>query len=674
MVRNRKEKTKGNFDAESMKECVAAILDGESIRNAAERFGLKYQTVGMYVKKFRDNPDGEHDMKLKNDTRKVFTDKQEDDLEAYLIKCSKMFYGLNNLETRKLAYEMAKMNNIDCPKNWEAPRMAGKDWLYGFMKRHPRLSLRSAEGCSIARAISFNKHNVNAFFNNYENLLKRYPELCDSSRIWNMDETKTETNQEPSRVISEKGQKQVAAAVSGERGTLVTTVLFINAAGNTIPPALVFPRVHFKSHMINGAPNGTLGLAHQSGWMTTSNFVHVMQHFIKCSGSSEKRRMLLICDNHESHLSIEAIELARANGVHILTVPPHCTHMMQPLDVGMMKPFKTYYNAAIDSWLMSNPGQRFGIYNVAACVGIAHGRAMLPQSILNSFKKTGIFPVDRHIFTDDMFAPSLVSERPNPPDETLPDEPLTCQLAASLPTVESENPPSSPQISSENFQQPIDTPSTSRCQNSTPMPSQQPGCYLSPAEIRGYPKSKLNTSSKKPREKGKSRIITDTPEKLLLEEKQINKKTQKTTNSNAERTKSIKRKLVENEKNEKTTDDENDKNSDDKVLEEPQQNFDRSELKIEDFVLVKFGTVKQKDVYYVGKIIGKCDDGDVEISFLRMSSKVNYKFFYPIVPDISSASLSEIVALLPTPSEQGSTKRQKSLLSFSVSLENFNMH
>ncbi|XP_072389688.1 uncharacterized protein [Diabrotica undecimpunctata] len=412
IVRNRKkEKTKGKFDAESMKEWVAAILDSESIRNAAKKFGLKYQTVGIYVKKFRDKPDGKHDTKLRNDTRKVFTDKQEDDLEAYIIKCSKIFYGLNNLKTRKLAYEMAKMNSIDCFKNWEAPRMSGKDWLYGFMKRHPRLSLRAAEGCSIARAISFSRHNVNAFFNNYEKLFKTYPELCDSSRIWNMDETKTETNPESSFVISQKGQKQVAAAVSSERRTLVTTVLFRNAAENTIPPALVFSRVHFKSHMINGAPNVTLGLAHQSGWMITSNFVH-------------------------------AIELARANGVHILTVPPHCTHMMQSLDVALMKRLKTYYNAAIDSWLKSYPGQRFGIYYVAACDGTAQGRTMLPQSITNSFKKT----VNRHIFSDDMFAPGLFSERPNPPDETLPDEPLTCQLAASLSTLESKKTPLSPQI------------------------------------------------------------------------------------------------------------------------------------------------------------------------------------------------------------------------------------
>lgn len=166
-------------------------------------------------------------------------------------------------------------------------------------------------------------------------------------------------------MIGQKGMKQVATAVRNERWTLVMTVLFINAAGNTMLPAMVFSRVHFKSHMINGAPSGTLGLAHHSVWMTTSNFVLVIKHFIKFSGSSEKRIMLFICDNHESHLSIE---VAMANGIHILTVPLYCTHMMQSLDVGLMKPFKTFYNAAINSWMLANPGQTFGIYNVASCV------------------------------------------------------------------------------------------------------------------------------------------------------------------------------------------------------------------------------------------------------------------------------------------------------------------
>jgi hypothetical protein len=40
----------------------------------------------------------------------------------------------------------------------------------------------------------------------------------------------------------------------------------INAMGNHVPPMLIFPRVHFKDHMIIGAPAGSIGGANPSGW------------------------------------------------------------------------------------------------------------------------------------------------------------------------------------------------------------------------------------------------------------------------------------------------------------------------------------------------------------------------------------------------------------------------
>ncbi|XP_039280433.1 uncharacterized protein LOC120350563 [Nilaparvata lugens] len=341
MVRERKlPKSKGLFDAEQMKEGVKLVLEGQSLRAAANQMGLKFQTFARYVRKIKNNQ--ETDMKARCDERKIFTDQQEKDLATFLVESAKMFYGLSTQEARKLAWEMADRNEIQCPVSREQKKMAGKDWLYEFMKHHPNLLLRAPDGCSHARAMGFNKYNVRMFFENYETILSNYPELQDPSRIWNLHETKTETNQRPSRVIAQKGIKQVSKALSGERGTLVTTALIINAAGNTMPSVMVFPRVHFKNHMIAGAPSGTLGLANQTGWMTSSNFVYVIEHFIKFSGCSKSRQMLLICDNHESHLSIEAITLAKSNGLHILTLHPHCTHMMQPLDVGLMQPFQTF--------------------------------------------------------------------------------------------------------------------------------------------------------------------------------------------------------------------------------------------------------------------------------------------------------------------------------------------
>lgn len=42
--------------------------------------------------------------------------------------------------------------------------MAGEDWAYHFMQRHPAINLRKPEATSGARAMGFNKVAVTAFF------------------------------------------------------------------------------------------------------------------------------------------------------------------------------------------------------------------------------------------------------------------------------------------------------------------------------------------------------------------------------------------------------------------------------------------------------------------------------------------------------------------------------
>ncbi|KAJ8942856.1 hypothetical protein NQ314_009918 [Rhamnusium bicolor] len=143
--------------------------------------------------------------------------------------------------------------------------------------------------------------------------------------------TKTVTGE--SRVIAERDTKQVCRVTSGEKGILVTTCAFISASGNTIPPIMVLPRVYFKDHMLVGAPPGTLGLAQPTGWMTAFLFVEIMKHFTQHTSSSLDNPSLLIFDNHESHISLEVVKLAKTYGVEILTLPPRSSNKLQPLDV-----------------------------------------------------------------------------------------------------------------------------------------------------------------------------------------------------------------------------------------------------------------------------------------------------------------------------------------------------
>ena len=69
------------------------------------------------------------------------------------------------------------------------------------------------------------------------------------------------------------------------------------------------------------------------------------------------RPVLLVMDGHGSHVSIELIEVAHANDVHLLCLPSHTTHILQPLDVGVFKSFKANFSKTCGKYLAAHPGR-----------------------------------------------------------------------------------------------------------------------------------------------------------------------------------------------------------------------------------------------------------------------------------------------------------------------------
>nr|CAI5846469.1 unnamed protein product [Callosobruchus analis] len=74
--------------------------------------------------------------------------------------------------------------------------------------------------------------------------------------------------------------------------------------------------------------------------MTTKSFVKFLEHFAKYAHASESNRVLLILDNHESHVSIDAIRFAKSQWITLLTIPPHCSNKLQPLDIAVIHHLK----------------------------------------------------------------------------------------------------------------------------------------------------------------------------------------------------------------------------------------------------------------------------------------------------------------------------------------------
>jgi len=149
--------------------------------------------------------------------------------------------------------------------------MVGKDWVKGFRKRHPQVTLRSPEATSSARAQAFNRPNVMTFFTILQNVLQIRRFL--PHRVFNVDETGPTTVQSKcSNMLSLKGRRQVDSLTSAKRGLLSTIVVCMSAGGNFIPPMIIFPRVRMKAELQEGALPGTIFHCHPSGWIQLEIF------------------------------------------------------------------------------------------------------------------------------------------------------------------------------------------------------------------------------------------------------------------------------------------------------------------------------------------------------------------------------------------------------------------
>ena len=215
---------------------------GESIRKTTESFGINYKTLSRYIKKFSEKEIQEDSFPTTTvgytRNRQVFTDAREIIIVEYLLKASDIYFGLSPKECQKLANRFAKANRIEIPKSWYDKQQIGLDWLTSFLKRHRQLSLRTPKSTSLARASSFNRNNVNSFFQNLKLVLNRHN--FQPLTIWNMDEIGITTVRKPDRIIGTHGTKQIGAITSAEQGTLITAVGTISASENSIPFYLIF--------------------------------------------------------------------------------------------------------------------------------------------------------------------------------------------------------------------------------------------------------------------------------------------------------------------------------------------------------------------------------------------------------------------------------------------------
>ena len=112
-----------------------------------------------------------------------------------------------------------------------------------------------------------------------------------------------------------------------------------------------------------------MGEMSKKGWSNSLVFHNYMtKHFSKYVKLSEDKASvptLVLFDGHKSHITLTLAEWARRYNIILFILPPHSSHVTQPLDVAVFGPFKAIYYSECQAYMKKYPGANITHYQIA---------------------------------------------------------------------------------------------------------------------------------------------------------------------------------------------------------------------------------------------------------------------------------------------------------------------
>ncbi|KAG5862253.1 hypothetical protein JTB14_002584 [Gonioctena quinquepunctata] len=377
----KKKNKRVRYDLETMRNAIAAVRRGNTLREVSERFGVPKSTLRKYR-----NVGNISDIHV-GAGRKTFL-KQEDEkaLAKYLFESGKFGYGLTKWEILKFVKEFCEYTgNI---WNEAGP---GREWFEGFMRRHPEISLREGESISSQRLRGADPFVIKQWYQSLDRIYQTERILAtDGHLVYNCDETGFGHDPEDVLLVAPKGQKRVSKNIAGS-GKKNTTRQICVAKLDT---RRKLPTMYTAQH---------------KGWMEGGLFFKWFKEsflpFIKSTEERGGKKVILIFDGASVHTSYPLSKCAIDNGVILSKLPENVSHYMQPLDKCVFKPIKTMWNKEMVDFNRTFPARILPNEDFSKRIKNVWEDAFKSEYLISGFRSTGLFPLSFNKFLDDGYDP-----------------------------------------------------------------------------------------------------------------------------------------------------------------------------------------------------------------------------------------------------------------------------
>jgi hypothetical protein len=131
-----------------------------------------------------------------------------------------------------------------------------------------------------------------------------------------------------------------------------------------------------------------------NGWTDNETGIEWIRHFDKHTAARKRAGYrMLVLDGHESHHSAEFNAFCKERNIITVCLPPHSSHLTQPLDVGCFSPLKRAYGRQIESFIKSHVNHITKVEFFLAFKA-AYDETFTEKNIRAGFRGAGLVPYD----------------------------------------------------------------------------------------------------------------------------------------------------------------------------------------------------------------------------------------------------------------------------------------
>ena len=267
-------------------------------------------------------------------------------------------------------------------------------WFRQWLKKNPSLHTIKAKPIARVRITSHTETDLKNFFLDYQNTLSKYG-IKRAKYIFNMDESGVRIGCPTGEIVVVPMEIKELYTASPENRKSITIIETICANGSKpLPPVVICPGEKIMENWIQDNLTGAEVIAvSQTGYTNENIALSWLNHFIKHSGAGpDKHWRILLLDGHITHCKEDFVIHCHENHIVPFQFPSHLTHVLQPLDVGVFRPWKHYHNKAIHRALHSLDTE-YTLSSFFRDLSSIREETFQPYTIKNAFLQSGMFPV-----------------------------------------------------------------------------------------------------------------------------------------------------------------------------------------------------------------------------------------------------------------------------------------